>query len=157
MSVLVADLEVFEAIYSKIFTYHFKNEVTIDFCSSLSMTDNNCKLFVKELLTLSELSWLARYREEGKPNLVDFLNLRNQKPISTLQLLKYLEMIDYNIEVDTITKGYDHSHRLSDDDLKSFNLRFTNVLKRLNEAISELKTRVINHYTNIEDLPYCSL
>lgn len=107
MSVLIADLEVFEAVYSKINTFQFNKQCNINYCNTLSMDEVEGKEFVSNLLILNELSYLKRYREEGAPHLYQFLKFGwNKAQISTLQLLKYLHCIEYNIEMHTIKTGY---------------------------------------------------
>lgn len=150
MSVLIPELKVFEAIHGKIEGYKFHKVCDINYCSSLKLEENEAKEFIKNILTLNELSYIKRYREDTAPHLKDFLTFKYKgETISTLQLLKYLECIYYNIEIYTIKNGYEGNEQ---NEIKPDLMRSYEVLKK---SISELKSTVISELTNYRELKYC--
>lgn len=155
MSVLVANKEVFEAVHKKIWTFQFNKVCDIDYCNTLSLSDNECERFIKELATLNELSYNARYRETDAPILAEFLDLnKGGEKISTLQLLKYLQCIDYNIEVSTILNGYDSSNAMTEDEKRKFKFEYGNTLELLERSINELQNSIISHLTDYKKLKW---
>lgn len=140
MSVLVLDLEVYEAIYEKAIDYTFRNVCDINFCSVLKhKTENQLKKIVFDWLYLNELSYNRRYREENEPHLNQFLKFKSNVNINTYQMLKYLECIKYNIELDTIETGFSGTEKpikLKSDILESYEV--------LKLAIEEIKTTIIS-------------
>jgi hypothetical protein len=152
MSVLVPDLKVFEAIFRKVNSFRFTKVCDINYCYTLSSvlgTEDKVKDFVKNLLELNELSFIKRYREEGEPDLGDFLKFDySVNSIETLQLLKYLNCINYNIEIETIKHGYagGEDNKIREDLMDSYEL--------LQKAIQDLSGTVIAELTHYRDLNY---
>lgn len=124
MSVLVADPKIYEAIYSKMLSYRNRNQVDINFCSVFNrMTEEEIQQFVKTLCNLNEHSYDRKYKEKTKigEELSKFINFSYQlSKINTYQMLKYLQMIRYNIEIKN------------------------KVLIKLDDAISEISYQIIN-------------
>lgn len=156
MSVLIPDLEVFALIQRKINTFQHHRVCDIDYSEILNMSEEQSKQFVIKLLTLNEMSYLARYREQKKPELSEFLQFNATETISTLQLLKYLKCIRYNIEMDTIERGYSGFEPFIED-VEMFHKFFDPVFKRLKNAIEELSDRVIAELTNYRELAWSEL
>lgn len=107
MSVLVVDLKVYEQIYNKIISFKHNNTVNINYCNTFASWDNEetIKEVVRNWCWLNEWSFNRKYNEPNE-KLYKLLNLRFSGPAcSTYQLLKWLECIRYNIELDTIRQG----------------------------------------------------
>lgn len=138
MSVLVLDLEVYEAIYKKACEYQYNNEVNIEHCHTLSENEDYLKTVIRDWLYLNELSHSRRYREEEEPFLSTLLTFKGGKKINAYQMLKYLQCVMYNIEISTIKNGYDGTQgkmNISDTMMHSY--------KILGDAISEISQSII--------------
>jgi len=152
MSVLVPDLEVFERIFKKVNSFQYRKECDINYCYTFSaaiQSEKKAGEFVKNILELNELSYIKRYREEKEPVLQNMLKLDlKADSIETLQLLKYLNCINYNIEIDTIKTGCNgtENNTIKPELIKSYEL--------MKLAIQELQYTVINELTNYRDLKY---
>lgn len=141
MSVLVPDLKVYEAVYQKAWSYGFNNTCDINYCSVLkSYNEDHVQQLVKDWLWLNEYSWIRRHDDDGsKPELHEFLSFNHGKKINTYQMLKYLECIRYNIELDTIKTGktgMEDPVIIPQDKLNSY--------ETLVKAIEEIKSAIIN-------------
>ena len=140
MSCLVPDLNVYEAIYNKAWLYGFNKTVDINYCNCLSFDDEEkLKEHVKNWLYLNELSYNRRYKEESETFLKDFLTFRGAHAIDTYQMLKFLQCIQYNIELETIKSGFDGMQKkiiLSENLMNSYNL--------LTFAVEEISQRIIS-------------
>lgn len=138
MSVLVLDLEVYEAIYKKACEYQYNRECNIEYCNTLSENEDYLKTVVRDWLYLNELSHSRRYREEEEPNLAAFLTFKGGKKINAYQMLKYLQCLEYNIEIESIKTGFDGMQKkinISDTMMHSY--------KKLNSAIKEISQTII--------------
>jgi hypothetical protein len=154
MSVLVPDLKVFEAVYNKAWLYGFNKVCDINYCHTLSFSDEEkLKTHVKNWLWLNEMSWIRMYEDNGqKPDLVDFLTFRNGKNINTYQMLKYLQCIDYNIEIETIKTGktgHEDPFLIPDNIIDSYNL--------LKKAIEEIQNVIISQLPEYEEAKWSEI
>lgn len=140
MSVLVPDLKIYDAIYEKAWSYGFHKVCDINYCNTLSLyNEETLKNHVKNWLWLNEMSWIRRYEDGKKPNLADFLTFRSKKHINAYQMLKYLECINYNIEIETIQTGktgHEDPFLIPDDKMESYKL--------LKKAIEEIQCVIIS-------------
>lgn len=140
MSVLVADLKVFEKVYCKAVDYLYRNVCDINYCYTLRRLEHkeHVKEWVKNILFLNEWSYNVRYEDNTKCFLHDFVDFtKYHKTISTVQMLKYLQCIRYNIELETIRTGKTgmDKREIPQNLLDSFNI--------LEATIDELKTTII--------------
>jgi hypothetical protein len=141
MSVLVPSLKVYEAVYNKAIDYTFRKVVDINYCSCLGrLTEKDIKNHVSNWLYLNELSYIRKYkfRKNEKPELKEFLTFRSNYDINPYQMLKYLECIFYNIEIDTIKTG--HDGKQAEIVISSIMINSYNLLKR---AIDEIRQAII--------------
>lgn len=152
MSVQVPDLKVYKEIYKKAWSYGFNNTCDINYCSTLSFTNESVlESHVKNWLWLNELSYLRRYEEENLPELHMFLKLRSGSPVNTYQMLKYLECIKYNIEISTIETGktgFEYEITIPTDKADSYLI--------LCNAIDEIKSTIINQIPKYKDAKWSS-
>jgi hypothetical protein len=120
MSVLVTDLEVFNCIYDKAFSYTFRKTVDINFCNVFhKMTEKQIKNLVKNWLILNELTHVKEYKENVNPYLHELLVFdRSISTINTYQMLKYLECVCYNIDIENIKDLIDYEKKESFETLK---------------------------------------
>lgn len=153
MSVLVPDIKVYEAVYSKAWGYAFNKTCNINYCYTLSFDDEDkLKQHVKNWLWLNEMSWIRRYEDGDKPNLEAFLTFKNGKPINTYQMFKYLQCIQYNIEIDTIEKGVKIDSdrcKLSDEMMDSYKL--------LEAALIEISTTIIKQIKEYKEAEWSEI
>ena len=137
MSVLCPDPKVYEAIYHKMCAYTFNKTVDINYCSVFSsVTFEQIQEFVTSLCDLNEQSYNKRYNKQTKAGeeLSKFINFRFKNPkINTYQMLKYLQCIQYNIE-----------------------LKHENVLI-LDKAINEISHRIINELPEYQTAKYSEI
>jgi len=152
MSVLIPEMKMFQQVFEKTNSFKFRKQCDINYCYTLStlQTEEESKKFVSDLLWLNEMSYLQRYREEPKPELYTLLEFpRDTKKPDTLQFLKFLQCIDYQIEISTIERGYDGLSGIDipEDKKHSYEL--------LQEAIKELSQTVINELTDYREKKWC--
>lgn len=107
MSVLVLDLEAYEAVYQKAWSYGFNKVCDINYCHTLSFySEEVLQNHIKNWLWLNEMSCNRKYKDSSENELSDFLKFSFNKPtINTYQMYKLLRCIRYNIELDTIKSG----------------------------------------------------
>lgn len=146
MSVLVPSLEVYQAINRKAQTYKFRKVCDINYCSSLrQQNEEKIESWVVCLLTLNEASSNAAYRDGGKCELHEMLDLKESVDnIDTVQFYKYLQCIQYNIELHTIKEKYQ-------DTFKS--IMWAYVL--LEKVLQELSHTIIAELTDYKDKDWC--
>lgn len=158
MSYLVADLEVFNAVADKIKSFQYSKVCDINYCNTLSFTDLQCEILVKNWLTLNELTVTARYEETvTPPKFAQFLEANPYRGdrISTLQLLKYLQCIEINICTRIITEGYDSNRKGYGEGVLSMDLKDS--LETLKRGIKELTLSVISEYTDYKKLKWSNI
>lgn len=153
MSVLVADLKVYEEVYKKAWNYTFNKVCDINYCHTLgSLGEETLKKHVKNWLYLNELSYIRRYDEGDKPELHNFLNLKPGTAVNTYQTLKYLNCIDYNIEMNTIKNGktgHEKEIIISEELQESYDL--------LKKAINEIKDVIISQIPQYKKAKYSTI
>lgn len=151
MSVLVHDLEVYEAVYDRAVSYQFNKTCNIDYCHTLSLLDNELKEHVKNWFYLNEWSYNRKYEEGNKlPELPELLTFRYTKDkINVYQMLKYLHSILYNIELTTIKKG-----RLNKENLE-IPAHLINSYNILEKAIGEIQTTIIANMPEYQKANWC--
>lgn len=151
MSVLVHDLEVYEAVYDRAVTYKFNRTCNIDYCQTLNLEDHELQNHVKNWFYLNEWSHSRKYEEGNQlPELTEFLTFRYTKDkINVYQMLKYLQSIRYNIELTTIKKGRSNKENLEipENLINSYNL--------LKKAIEEIQTTIISKLPEYEKAKWC--
>jgi hypothetical protein len=146
MSVLVSSIKSYELVFVKAVDYTFRKTCDINYCSVLGgLTEGQIASYVRIWANLNNQSYLIRYKEpKDEVPYSTFLNLRySGKTINTYQMLKTLECICYNIEVDTIkTVGMLTVHESAAMDV-------------LNRAIDEIKSVIINEIKEYKDAQWC--
>lgn len=132
MSVLVHDPKVFSQIYVKAVDYTFHKTCDINYCSTFGvLKEEYIADVIRTLCDLNCESYEKRYKEEpDKVKLSEFIVFKfTGQTINTFQMLKYLECIYYNIELDTINRPLNELESDSMDCLRN--------------AISEIKSVII--------------
>lgn len=115
MSVLIADLKVYQGIASKMFDASFRTTCDINFFSSCHsfkepLTEAKIWQIVSTWLELNELSYDCKYGKDEEentvicPRMAKLLKKRFIEYPNTYQFLKWLQCVQYNIEVTTIQK-----------------------------------------------------
>lgn len=140
MSVIVHSPEVFSQIYVKAIDYTFKKQCDMNYCSTFGrMTEKQIENTIRILCDLNCESYEKRYKEEPQsPKLSEFIVFRfSGKTINTFQMLKYLECIHYNIEINTIAR------QLTPEEKDAMNV--------LHKAIEEIKSRIISEMEEYRD------
>lgn len=146
MSVMVLSLNHFKEVYNKACKYQYSSVVDINYCGVLSNDNqNSLKLWCKSLLELNYKSYCKRYEEECDLSQLDAYNEnidlwdwdKMGKACSTYQMLKYLECIHYNIELDKTE------------------LDSSAAYKKLVKAINEIKYRIINNIPEYANAKWC--
>ena len=143
MSVMVMDAEGIEAIYNKCISYVNNNECNIDYCGTIREYGYNnqerFKQLVKDWLYLNELSFNRRYREEDEPYLNQFLTFKTSHKINSYQMLKLLQFLVYNIELETIKHGFNSIEAeeitINNELMYSYNM--------LTKCINDIQTTII--------------
>ena len=146
MSVLVSSIKAYELVFVKAVDYTFRRTCDINYCSVLGgLTEGQIANHVKMWADLNAESYNIRYKQgEDKVPYSTFLNLRfSGKSINTYQMLKTLECICYNIEVDTIRT------------VRELNFQEVSVLGVLSRAIDEIKSAIINEIKEYKDAQWC--
>ena len=146
MSVLIASQNAFERIYDKSLSYTFRNTVDINYCNALGrFTERKIKQIVKTWADLNEESYNIRYKEEpGKIKYSEFLNLRFAgERINSFQMLKSLQMIEYNIEDNEIKL----TRELTPAEIEAMAV--------LRAAISEISNIIIDTIPAYQEAKYC--
>jgi hypothetical protein len=150
MSVLVPEFKMFQQVLRRVECFQFNRTCDIDYCYSLSMNERDAKQFVLNLIQLNELTYIRRYEEETPKTMLHemFETQSNTKRVETLQLLKFLQCIDYNIDLQTIKTGKrgTESHEID--------IRLVSSHETLQRAIEELKSTIISELTNYKELNY---
>lgn len=140
MSVLVPEAEVFNKVYDKAVSYTFNKVCDINHCSTFNqMTEGQIKNTVKTLCDLNVESYDKAYRQKlGKAKFSDEIKFdRTGGTINTYQMLKYLECIYYNIELDTINREL---NKLELDSMTA-----------LQKSIDEIKDAIIGEIPGYKD------
>jgi hypothetical protein len=153
MSVQILDNNVYEALYIKVDGFKFVNTCNINYSHTFrAFNEAQSKKFIRQICWLNEWSYNARYKEEET---AEYKTLKFSKAglsnLNTIQFYKYLQCIQYNIEVGTI-KEY-----LSEEDAKKFDSEYGETLKTLEDAINDLATTIVQNSTNYNDLKWSSL
>ena len=147
MSVLVPDLKIYDAVYEKAWAYGFHKTCDINYCHTLSFNNEDVlKKHILNWLWLNEMSYNRRYEDGATPNLHDFITFRYPKIINTYQMLKWLQCIDHNIEIDTIKSGktgMEEPFLIPDDKMESYKL--------LQKAIKEISSVIISQIPEYRD------
>lgn len=151
MSVLVPDLEVFEQIHTKAVAYTYRKTCDINYSYVFShMDERDIESFVRNIAHLNELSYNKRYAHcddvKQEITLPAMLKLEFKgKAIDSVQMLKYLECVHYQIEMETIKKGYNGTEtNLVPKDLEdSYAL--------LGKAIEDIKSAIVKEYSDYEN------
>ncbi len=152
MSVLVPELKVFEQILRRVDSFKFHKTCDINYCNALSLEEKGARNFVENILHLNELTHIRTYEEEQPETMLfEMLNLSgNAKRVDTVQLLKFLQCVSYNIDLLTVRTGRrgQDSHEISQDLLSSHEL--------LLKAIEELKDTIIKELTDYNAKSYAN-
>lgn len=151
MSVLVPNLEVYNAIFNKAISYTFNKVCDINYCYTLGkLTENTIKKNILNWLWLNEMSYNRRYREDNEPYLHQLMEFKNAETINTYQMLKYLNCIEYNIELNTIETGHDGMQpkiEIPPDKKESYSI--------LKKAINEIQNVIISEIDEYKNAKYC--
>lgn len=100
MSVLVLSPEVYGQIYNRIYMTKVLRVCNIDYCQEIrDFNEVDLKAFIIELSNLNERSYNRKYKDKSKVMQSEFINFNSAKWIDVYQLLKYLNCINYNIEI----------------------------------------------------------
>lgn len=146
MSVLVLDPQVYKLVFDKAMNYQYKREVTQEYCEIFrSMSEEDIKQVIITLCNLNEESFDKRYKQEpDKVKQSKFINLRFDLPkINCFQMLKYLQCINYNIEIETIERELTSIEKDS--------------MKILNIAIEEIKQHIISEIPEYKQAQWSNL
>jgi len=152
--------EIFGKLVNKMIDYTFRKQVDINYCSVAGrMTENQIKETVKYWSVLNEMSYVDRYKGEVFENfheLIDY-TYRGQSP-NTYQTLKWLECIQYNIEMNTIKSGV-IKNSLKQEDMRGWNssVIIPNPLKTLTRMIDEIKSAIIKEIPQYEEAKWNSI
>lgn len=115
MSVMGIDPKTMDAVFRKLEFYANSTQVDENYneaVKSYLYNGGDLKQLVKDWLYLNELSYIRRYREDldgAKPNLEPFLTFVSSVSVSSVQMLKTLQFLLYNIEISTIKRGYNEA------------------------------------------------
>jgi len=150
MSVLVPEAKVFKAIFNKVMAYTFNKQCDINYCSVFSgFSEKEAEEFVKNILHLNEWSYTQRYREPKDISMSESIKLNFAgETIDSIQMLKYLECVHYQIEIETIKKGYngDQNNLIPHALEKSY--------EQLDQAIDCIKSTIVREFTNYDQLKW---
>lgn len=110
MSVLIPHLRVYNYVNAGLLYCAYNNTCDDLFCYDINRHFHNCPDYEAEAERLTR-SWLQmntdsynkRYKENENLQGVFFIGATH-KPLTALQLLKYIECIEYNIEIKPIYK-----------------------------------------------------
>ena len=153
MSVLIPDLKIYTAVYEKSIAYTFSKVCDINYCSTLGrLTENQLQKTILDWLWLNEMTYNRMYNEQDEPYLGQFVEFKPVETINTFQMLKYLDCIDYNIEIETIKTGRDGEQpkiEIPSDKMESY--------KILCRAIDEIKSAIINEITEYQNAKYATI
>lgn len=153
MSVLVLDIEVYEAVFEKARKYAFNKTCDINYCHTLSFdNEEQLKEHIKNWMWLNEMSYIRKYKVDDKPTLAEFFDFRKTYNIDTYQMLKYLQCMMYNIEIDTIKTGKtgrEDPFLIPQDKMDSYRL--------LQKAITEISQTIISQIPKYKNAKWGSI
>lgn len=153
MSVLIPDVDVFSYVrcgltktalnrvvdefYSYSVQKHFRDKGT-------DQIFNESIRLVKSWCRLNERSYVAAYRHHGESfdDLSEFIT-EKQYDVEAVQLVKYLQCIDYNIEDDTIQEDEAKEYQLTEQDKAD--------LKLLRAWIPEVNAAIVHQLPKYEE------
>ena len=105
MSVLVPDMKVFQYVHAGILKAAYNSTIDSFYSYSVVKHFKGCVDFeaeadriIKSWMNLNEFSYNVRYKEESKTLLSEFFT-SSFVNLNPFQLLKYLECLNYNIEI----------------------------------------------------------
>lgn len=136
MSVMQINIETFESLKEKFISYCFNKQCDINYCSVIhNLTEKQIEDLLKNWCDLNEMSYNSRYKQEpDKLKTSEFINFKRPRPIpNTYQALKWLECIEYNIEVECET----------DEQKESIVI--------LHKAIEQIKSAIIGEITEYKN------
>lgn len=140
MSVMTLELEVYKEVFKKACSYEWRRTVDINYCHTLQSNEAHLRQWVCRLYEMVHVSYSVHYdhaiNEEELQMIRDTINSWRyndfkEPDCNTYQMLKHLQCIHYQIE---------------DYEMKpegKWKEEYNEAWKMLNEAIHELKSRII--------------
>lgn len=143
MSVLVPDLKVYNYIQCGIEKIAYNSVIDEFYSNSIQKHFKNCpdiskesKRLILSWLNLNQWSYNKRYKDNDDCDLTKFYHEDyTHKKLSAIQLLKYLQCIEYNIEIEP-------------EDYK-------NDLQLLKDCIKELTESIVNNLPEYKSSSWC--
>lgn len=141
MSVMLLDLSVYKAVFNKACGYRYRKTVDINYCYTLSLGEGRIREWVEQLYEMNEVSHAVRYRKEVDWEGLDIplsiirdwrYNNTKGPGCNAYQMLKHLQCIHYQIEMDEIRRAglmkdcYEEAYRM------------------LEKAIGEMQSHIIH-------------
>jgi len=147
MSVLVLEPKKYTQIKNRMISFTFRNICDINYCGTVrDMTEKQIYETVKTWSILNELSYCDKYEGEKFTSLHLFIEESREKSCNIYQLLKWLQCIKYNIELDTI-KDKKLLKTLESKEIASYNneqmIMIKNPLHTLDKMIDEISMNII--------------
>ena len=153
---MMLDLEVYELVHTKAVAYTYRKTCDINYSYVFShMNESDIEEFIKNIAYLNEWSYNKRYEhhEDVSQEIALYKMLKLEfkgKAIDSVQMLKYLECIHYQIEMHTIKTGYDgmQTNLVPQHLVESYEL--------LEKAIEDIKSAIVKEFSDYEDKKWCN-
>lgn len=145
---MVLQTETFIKVFERMCSYQYKKEVTIDYCHALSFSEEECRNMVNMLFKLNTLSYIFNYEKFFvKTDVLDissklhFSRLGHIKRLSVFEMLKAMECIRYNIEIESIPQEY-------------IPINAEKYMRLLKDGIEETQGQIIGQMQEYKDAPW---
>lgn len=154
MSVMTLRLEVYREVFKKACSYQWRREVDIDYCYTLQSNEGHLRDWLCSLYEMVHVSYCVHYHQKVDEVLIGMERRRIQEwryndfktpNINTYQMLKYLQCIHYQIE----------DYEMKPDGM--WKKEYDAPYKMLEEAIGELKDRVIAEIPEYKAAKWCDV
>ena len=154
MSVMTLRLDLYKEVYKKACSYEWRRTVDIDYCSTLQHIEGYLRDWLCSLYEMVHVSDCVHYKQEVNTELIGMECRRIQEwryndfktpNINTCQMLKYLQCIHYQIE----------DYEMKPDGM--WKPEYDQPFKMLEDAINELKSRIINEIPEYKEAKWGSV
>ena len=141
MSVMTLDLEVYKEVFKKACSYQWRSTVDVDYCYALKSSEGHVRDWVYWLYEMVHVSYCVHYEEPVDEEMLQMIrdsieswryNYMKGPNCNTCQMLKHLQCIRYQIE------DYDMRPK------NRWKEEYESAFELLNEAVNELKCRIIS-------------
>lgn len=137
------EIKVYSKVYNKMVSYSFRTVCDINYCSIFKKIDETkAKDIIKTWCDLNEESYCLHHKRE-RITLKEYISFEYGETISTIQMLKYLQCIRYNIEDCEIKQ------------VRNLSATEEKYLKLLDDAIINIQGVIIGEMPEYQEAEWC--